>query len=421
MDPDTMKLPDHLKAEAIALRNAARTDNPVTDAQARPLLRSTVIWLARNGTVNKEDSPGVIQKAGDLLHNLIPLHLLQVPKGKIYATDFASRIFTYLQNNVTRATSSHLISVGHDEALSTPMRSMEKAGVVVRMKEGEVPPQGHSGRSILGKSASRTDPDAPAPNDSSLPDSDAPSSMNSEREEPSVPVPTAAAAVSSASASVLANATAGNMSSAAILNAFARSAGLDISITPAGRAHGASALPTTQLDSIADNGGAGKGGGSGGGGGRANGRANGRASGRAPVPPAHTPAHAGTDAQEPAGEQSGGRAGGRAGGKSAHTDAQEASPTRPAQRRRQSESFVPSLPFERSKHAGKPLSDEPLTVGTKVTFYMQLPEDKGGIEWYLGSVARMSRSNWVDVEFPDGKLWCSMKASERGTRWVALA
>ena len=139
-----MKLPDHLKAEAIALRNAARTDNPVTDVQARPLLKSTVIWLARNGTVNKEDSPGVIQKAGDLLHNLIPLHLLQVPKGKIYATDFASRIFTYLQNNVTRATSSHLISVGHDEALSTPMRSMEKAGVVVRMEEGEVPPQGHT-------------------------------------------------------------------------------------------------------------------------------------------------------------------------------------------------------------------------------------------------------------------------------------
>ena len=80
-----------------------------------------------------------------------------------------------------------------------------------------------------------------------------------------------------------------------------------------------------------------------------------------------------------------------------------------------------SLPFERSKHAGKPLSDEPLTVGTKVAFYMQLPEDKGGIEWYLGSVARMSRSNWVDVEFPDGKLWCSMKPSERGTQWVALA
>ena len=66
MDPDTMQLPDHLKTEALALRNAAHSDNPVTEAQARPLMKSTAIWLARNGTVNKEDLPGVIQKTGDL-------------------------------------------------------------------------------------------------------------------------------------------------------------------------------------------------------------------------------------------------------------------------------------------------------------------------------------------------------------------
>ena len=77
LEPSFMKLPPHIEQEAKMFRAAARTDNPLTELQARPLIKSTAIWLMQNGTINKEDSPGVIQMAGDLLHKCIPLHFCQ--------------------------------------------------------------------------------------------------------------------------------------------------------------------------------------------------------------------------------------------------------------------------------------------------------------------------------------------------------
>ena len=113
MLPDSMVLPSHIRNEAIALRNAASLDNPVTDAIARPLVASTAVWLLRNGTINKEDSPGVIQKASELLHEYIPMHLLQVGKGKARATDFSSRIASFLQNHVTKSSGAFRLHVGY--------------------------------------------------------------------------------------------------------------------------------------------------------------------------------------------------------------------------------------------------------------------------------------------------------------------
>ena len=81
MDTRKMTLPAHLKSEAEELRAASSVDNPITEMQARPLVKSTAIWLMKNGTINKEDSPLVVDKAGKLLHELLPLHFCQVPKG----------------------------------------------------------------------------------------------------------------------------------------------------------------------------------------------------------------------------------------------------------------------------------------------------------------------------------------------------
>ena len=129
----------------------------------------------RNGTINKEDSPGVIQKAGILLHNIIPRHFLQEHKGKggaITRNDFEQRIFTFLQNHVSRTSRDFLLLVPHDEVLTTPMRSLEQAGLVSRVGEGEHPPQGHSGKSIMGRKPGAPVPEAlPAP-DLGAPDPD---------------------------------------------------------------------------------------------------------------------------------------------------------------------------------------------------------------------------------------------------------
>ena len=66
------------------------------------------------------------------------------------------------------------------------------------------------------------------------------------------------------------------------------------------------------------------------------------------------------------------------------------------------------------------VSEDELKVGQCIAFFMDLPEEKGGTDWYVGEVTRLSRSYWADVTFPDGKLWCAVKPSERGARWVAL-
>ena len=51
---------------------------------------------------------------------------------------------------------------------------------------------------------------------------------------------------------------------------------------------------------------------------------------------------------------------------------------------------------------------------------MELPEEQGGTDWFVGRVTRVSRSTWMDVAFEDGALWCRVLESERGARWVSL-
>ena len=97
-------LPEHLTGEAHLLASKARSDNPITEGETRPLVKSSAIWLALHGTINQEDSPGVIQKVGDLLHDIIPLHQLQKRAGGLPAIDFAGKINTFLRNHVTSAT-----------------------------------------------------------------------------------------------------------------------------------------------------------------------------------------------------------------------------------------------------------------------------------------------------------------------------
>ena len=112
--------------------------------------------------MNKEDNPGVIQKAGELLHEYIPLHFLQVPKSKTAATDFPTRIYSFMQNHMTRANADFTLQVAHDAELNTPMKALEGAGIVERLPEGELPAPGHSGKSIFGKKKPRL-VDAPEP------------------------------------------------------------------------------------------------------------------------------------------------------------------------------------------------------------------------------------------------------------------
>jgi hypothetical protein len=83
--------------------------------------------------------------------------------------------------------------------------------------------------------------------------------------------------------------------------------------------------------------------------------------------------------------------------------------------------FIPSVQFAQSQHAHLPLSNEPIKVGSQIAFFMDLPENKGGTEWFVGTVSRISKGNWADIDFADGKLWCAVKESERGSRWVALS
>lgn len=155
MEPSSMKLPPHLEAEARLLRGMSRTDNPVTELQCRPLIKSTVIWLLRHGCVNRDDSPNVIRTAGELLHAIIPLHACQVPKGKTAAVPFDKRIFQYFQNHITRSDSEFQLQVSPDEELTTPMRALDRAGLIQICDSGVIPIQGHSGKSIIGKPRER--------------------------------------------------------------------------------------------------------------------------------------------------------------------------------------------------------------------------------------------------------------------------
>ena len=56
-----------------------------------------------------------------------------------------------------------------------------------------------------------------------------------------------------------------------------------------------------------------------------------------------------------------------------------------------------------------------------IAYFMDLPPDKGGADWYVGVVLRISKcGTWADVSFSDGKLWCKVLETERGARWVAV-
>ena len=83
--------------------------------------------------------------------------------------------------------------------------------------------------------------------------------------------------------------------------------------------------------------------------------------------------------------------------------------------------FNPSLTWSESTLA-KTFSaseDEP-KIAMLMAYFMDLPAEKGGAEWYKGAITKLSRHNWADVEFDDGKAWVRWKPSERGLRWVVL-
>ena len=64
--------------------------------------------------------------------------------------------------------------------------------------------------------------------------------------------------------------------------------------------------------------------------------------------------------------------------------------------------------------------DAELKAGQHIAVFMCYPQDKGGDDWYIGVVERLCKPHWADVNFPDGKLWCAVKESERGTRWLPI-
>ena len=158
----TLELPRHLVVEAERLKSDATSDNPITEFQARPLVNSTCFWLLRQGVINKEDSPGVISTAAELLHNIIPLAKLQVPPGKTKALGFETRLSQWFGNYITREKATFALTVSPDEELNTPLRDLLDAGKVKVCGDGELPIQGHSGKSIVGRGRTKvTSPTAP--------------------------------------------------------------------------------------------------------------------------------------------------------------------------------------------------------------------------------------------------------------------
>ena len=66
-------------------------------------------------------------------------------------------------------------------------------------------------------------------------------------------------------------------------------------------------------------------------------------------------------------------------------------------------------------------TDAALANDHLVAYYMDLPDNMGGVEWYVGKVLKISKCGvWADTEFEDGKCWVRILESERGLRWVAL-
>jgi hypothetical protein len=166
--PSDVKLPDHIIQEAKRLRFTASSDNPLSEHACRALVFASVIHLVRQGVVCKSDHPGVIERFGELLHaeDLLPLNLLQCPKGKKSATTFADRIVYFMANKIRPRDGQHglVLEVPSDGQFNTPLRALEEGGYVKRCEPGVSPTQGHSGRSIIGRGRPRRSP-SPLPLD----------------------------------------------------------------------------------------------------------------------------------------------------------------------------------------------------------------------------------------------------------------
>lgn len=401
MVAEDMKLPEHLVEEAQHLRDGAKKDNPVTEPQARPLIRSTVVWLMQNGTINKEDSPNVILKAGELLHSFIPLHLCQVPKGKHNATDFATRISTFLQNSVTRTNADFKLQVAHDAVLNTPMRALEEKSLLVRVEDGMEPLQGHSGKSIVGKRRARSE---------SGPQPEFP--INDDSEEGLVPPlkrpPVPPSVQTTSNGPPLSSE---GLSTANMLRALAAHAGLDIRISPPGRsAETASLPPQVSVNSESP---------------------PAQEPSQEPPPAAQGPQQVPWGVRKGRGStargsscgargSTGGARGSTGGARGSTGGARGSTGASAGKAAKVKEPFKPLVPFEQSQCSPYEVSSEKsLEAGVDIAYYLALPEEKGGVNWYRGQVTRISKT-WADVSFPDGKLWCSCKPAERGLRWVVF-
>ena len=433
-----MELPHHLHVEASRLRDAAATDNPVTEVQARPLIRSACIWLMRQGCINKEDSPGVISKMGDLLHVIVPLHMCQVPQGRTRATDFASRIFAFFQNQVTRQGADFQLQVPEEEKLTTPLRALQDAGKLKVLGPGELPPQGHSGKSIVGKGRQKLfEEEAGASIPFPTPDHLKPVQAAPRESVPLSQSPPMAGrpSVSSSQEEEKGKRVENQLNAASMLSALAAQAGLDVKVHPSGRGVGVSDLPLPHVNSPV-------------GAPAANTSANTSAdtSAGTSAPPKEKPPKekrnppkrkqatkrpAAAAAKPAAAKQPKAAAERRSLFEgNAEDEAAAASAPLPASKPTKTKStpvaFVAPVEFVKSS-AGPPnrredTESEP-EVGSEIAFFMSLPPSKGGDDWFVGKVLRVGKQDyWVDVMFVDGKLWCKLDPSERGPlgRWVML-
>ena len=80
------------------------------------------------------------------------------------------------------------------------------------------------------------------------------------------------------------------------------------------------------------------------------------------------------------------------------------------------------MPFANSDLAREPgvsvVEDSEPGVNSKLAYYLAIEGTEQ--RWFEGTVKRVTKSNWCDVMFSDGKLWCKVEPSERGLRWVLI-
>ena len=154
---DYPALPSHLLHEARHLARAASEDNPITEPQARPLVTSAAVYLLLDGVMTKKRHPRVIEHFGSMLHGILPLAVCAIPKGKKTPTSFDERIANWLIDKIRRSSSGWQLEVAKgtviaDSFLLTRLQELSRLKVC---EEGELPAQGHSGKSILGKGRRR--------------------------------------------------------------------------------------------------------------------------------------------------------------------------------------------------------------------------------------------------------------------------